>query len=246
MRNRLGSVVGTLIFTSGLFCFSSTPYAGLIFEDDFESGNLNNWTIGGRQQAGINLANTVNRYGSTVGHLYKTSFTEITLSNDFAYDSSLNFMFDIEVTSSGAITPPFYSSSSADFDFYDSSGDRLGNVWYGTFSTDFIADLFSSDPARHLIELSEGALVNLDVSVADILSFITIDEASIDYVQLRLRTYTSWFGNGTAELWVDNVCVDQGDVCQATTTIPEPASVALISLGLAGIGYRRRKQIKAA
>ena len=221
--------------------------AALIFEDDFESGNLDKWTIGGRQITPVNIANTVTRYGSTMGHLYKSSFTEITLEKEFAYDSLLNFMLDIEVTSNGtsASGTNFYAYSGLDFRFYDSTGTRIGLVTYGTASTNYLSDIISpADPTWHLNELTEGALLNLDLGITDILSNITIDETSIDSVTMYFRTYTSYYGSATAELWVDNVCVDQGDVCVAdSSVVPVPAAVWLFGSGLLGlVGVARRKK----
>ena len=66
----------------------------VIFSDDFESGNLDQWTIGGRQQ-GINVAEVVSREGSLMGHLYHKGFTEIRLEKTFDYDPNLTFYFDM-------------------------------------------------------------------------------------------------------------------------------------------------------
>ena len=41
--------------------------AATVFTDDFESGTLDNWTIGGRQLAGPNIADVVTRYDSLMG-----------------------------------------------------------------------------------------------------------------------------------------------------------------------------------
>ncbi len=243
MKNGFRSIVHVLVLTCGFLSVSSAVNAALIFEDDFESGNLNKWTIGGRQLAGTNIANTVNRYGSTMGHLYKYSFTEITLENTFTYDSSLNFMLDIEVTSNGSWTPPYFGYSGVSFYFYDSAGGNLGTVTHGTSSTNHLSVIYAADPALQYNALTEGTLLSLDLGVSDILTGISIDESSIDTVLMQFKTYSSTYPQPhvTAELWVDNVCVDQGDVCGNTGHVPEPTTLALMGLGLAGIGWKRRK-----
>ncbi|MDJ0806258.1 MAG: hypothetical protein QNJ78_05430 [Gammaproteobacteria bacterium] len=182
MKHRIRSLIYIIFLAYGIHGISSTAHAVLIFEDDFESGTFDSWTIGGRQLAGINLANTVERYGSLMGHLYKTSFTEITLEKDFAYDPLLNFMFDIEVTSNGTIiSPNYYAYSGVDFYFYDAVGAIVGRILYGTASTSYLSDIAASDPTIYYSALTEGALINFDLGMAEILSNITIDESSIDY-----------------------------------------------------------------
>ena len=67
-----------------------------IFTDDFEGTDcLNKWVVGGRQLA-TSTATCVERNGSTKAHLYKYSFSEITLtpvSSPFQFSNNLQFDF---------------------------------------------------------------------------------------------------------------------------------------------------------
>lgn len=83
-----------------LITLSQTSIEAATFTDDFESGNLDNWTIGGRQAEGSQIANVISYNGSLSGHLYKYSFTEITIFKDFQYNALTDndlFSFDLSV-----------------------------------------------------------------------------------------------------------------------------------------------------
>ena len=241
MNHKIRPIIQFLLFAYGFLGLLAGANAVLIFEDDFESGNLDKWTIGGRQLAGANIADTVTRYGSTMGHLYKTSFTEITLENSFVYDPLMNIMLNLEVTSNGTTgASNFYAYSGVDFNFLDSTGTRIGRVWYGTASTNYLSSLAANDPTWLFNEVTEGTLLNLDLAISDMLSSIAIDTNLISTVNMRLRTYTSYYGTASAELWVDNVCIDQGDICRVIS-VPEPSALTLIFIALAGIGYSRHR-----
>lgn len=195
------------------------------FSDDFESG-LSNWTIGGRQLEGTNIADTVQRNGSTVGHLFKFSFTEITLERTFDFDATEVFNFEMEVAVSST-TPPapeFYGQSGVRIFFLDSAGETLGGVEYGAATTNFIFDLFDSDPTRQVNEVAAGIFASYSLSTMELLSQITIDESEIVETLIQFRTYSSTRPNPsvTAELWVDNF-----------NAVPEPSTVIFLGIGLA-------------
>ncbi len=100
MKKMLG-----VLFSVAMVCMFALPSNGAtVFSDDFESGNLDNWIIGGRQ-LGTNIADVVTcSTGSLGGHLYHSSFTEINLSRDFQFEQDHAFSFDLEVDVSS--TPP--------------------------------------------------------------------------------------------------------------------------------------------
>ena len=118
----------TVLLIMGVF--SASANAGIIFSDDFESGNLDLWTIGGRQQ-GTNVAEVVSREGSLMGHLHHEDFTEINMEKTFDYDPSLAFSFDmaVNVSSDASSTSTHYAMGGAYFTFWDNSQEIVGYVY---------------------------------------------------------------------------------------------------------------------
>jgi hypothetical protein len=212
--------------------------AATIFTDDFESGNLDNWTIGGRQ-SGIHTANVVVAdTGSLAGHLYQNgSFTEITMSRDFTYDPIDTFSLDLKVDVSSQPPPSsnYYGISGVAFHFLDSSDTILGSVWYLASTTDYPLNNWVN-PARNVNMLSENVWHQLVFDIPGLLSQISINESDISKTQMMFETYSStWpYPRVSAELWVDNVSVP---------AVPLPGAIWLFGFGLIGlIGIARRKQ----
>ena len=182
------------------------------FTDDFEGGNLDNWTIGGRQLAGTNIADVVNcGTGSLCGHLFHTSFTEITMYKNFEYDSSNSgtFHFDLEVDVNSQPAPDaYYGMAGVEFYFLDSGGNTLGSVWYVAATTNFPFTLGTA--TRSVNQISENVMEHYAIDVSDMLSQITIDESQITDIQMLLITYSSTYHypSVSAELWIDNVSTE--------------------------------------
>lgn len=186
-----------------------------LFYDDFENADcLNKWTVGGRQQEGTNIADCEIRNESTMGHLFKYSFTEINFTpavGAFEFSENLNFEFDMEVrvSSSGSAPSNYYGKSGAEFRFYDSEDNLLGIVSYIAATTQYPFDHDAADPTRASIELTQNNITKLSLSVEDILSNIVIDETQIAVVGMTFNTYSSTrpIPYVEAELWIDNVIV---------------------------------------
>ena len=211
-------------FILAVFCASSA--GSVVFSDDFESG-LGNWTIDGRQAPGTtNIANTVSRYGSMMGHLYKFSFTEVNFYRIFDYEPQFGFSFDMEVTASSDPPPAsnYYGSSGVYFTFRDDAQEVLGTVAYITATTSFPFDQYNPRPDSQYNDVPAGVLRHYELWFDDILPQITIDEMQISTVVMVFNCYSSTYPypSVSAELWVDNV--DYG-------VIPEPATVSLLAFG---------------
>lgn len=214
-RGRLFLVAAYLMYV-----LVGQSWGEVIFSDNFESGNLNLWTVTGRRQGMANVADVVDKHGSKMGHLYHQGFTEIGIQKIFDFNENLAFSFDLEASVTGSESG--YSSSDAVFDFRDSGQNILGIVGYIKATSSYIFDLDNPRPDIELIRIpNEAGLVSYRTSVQDLLSYITIDEESISSVKLRFTAYCSKNNSAfTSNVWVDNVVVT-----------PEPATAALLVIG---------------
>lgn len=223
-----------LIMAYLLIASTSTLNADVIFEDDFESGNLDLWTVNGRQQ-GDNLAEVVDKYGSKMAHLYHQGYTEIdlTMENLIYYDENLSFSFDMEaqLTSGFSSTDYRYASGEAEFAFLDSGQNRLGLVSYVKATSSYIFDVTNPEPEYHLFQIPDDeGLASYATSVQDLLSHITIDEESISFVKVRFFAYGSEISDTlTSNVWIDNVSIT-----------PEPCSLLLLGSGVLLVLRKRR------
>lgn len=196
------------------------------FTDDFESG-LVHWTIGGRRLAGPNVADTVFRHGSMMGHLYKFSFTEITFSREFPFDPRLRFVFDMEATASSQPppSPAYYGAASVRIQFLDEDGAFLGLVGYTAATTSYLVDFYRDHPTIRYLSIPRGGLRHHDYRVEALLSEIDVDPAEIASVVLEFNTYSSTYPypSVSAELWVDDVIVTTRDLSTEEPSCWDPA-----------------------
>jgi hypothetical protein len=204
--------------------------AVVIFEDDFEDGTLNKWTIDGRQQ-GINVAEVVTRNSTQMAHLYHKNFSEITMSKSFDYDPALTFDFDMEVAphSDASSTSLHYAYGGVQFLFLDSLNGNLGEVLYLCCTSSHPFDTLQG-PAHRLLSIPQGSgIVSYNLNIQDLLSNITIDVDSISHVKLEFWAYASTDSyNSYTNTWVDNVVVT-----------PEPATLLLLAAGSLAVLRKR-------
>jgi|GEM_PF-4274427 len=224
-----------MAFVAGIVMvgFAVAANASTVFSDNFESGNLNNWTVGGRQE-GTNVANVVSYNGSLSAHLYHEGFTEIALFRHFPYDPNYALQFDMAVNATSESPPgdTYYGRSGVYVHFRDTSNQALGYAYYGAATTNFIFDRAAGDPTTYFVRVSPNEMDHYVLKLSDLLSQINIDTAKIDNIDMEFETYSStWpYPTVTAELWTDNV---------KYRTVPEPSSFALLALG--GLAALQRK-----
>ncbi len=197
--------------------------AVVIFEDNFEDGTLNKWTIDGRQQ-GINVAEVVTKNSTQMAHLYHKNFSEITMFKSFDYNPALTFNFDMEVAphSDASSTSTHYAYGLVQFLFLDSSNIDLGDVIYISCTSSYPFDTLQM-PTHRLLSIPQGSgIVSYNLNVQNLLSNITIDVDSISHVKLEFWAYASTNSyNSYTDTWVDNVVVT-----------PEPATLLLLAADL--------------
>ena len=215
-----------MVAVLGLIIFATSANGGVIFSDDFESGSLAQWIVGGRQlhsHGGMSIAEIVNRNGSQMAHLHQSDFTEITIEKMFDYNPCLTFSFDmkISVSSDAGLTDDDYASAGAYFDFLDSSEEVIGTVRYIHSTSSYPFTTYNSAPHRQYIALPDnGGLQSYTFNIQDILSNIEIDTNSIASVNFYFNAYNSgWGHNMSSDVWVDNITVNS-----------ELADIAVISI----------------
>ncbi len=228
--NLCGLLLVVFILTVLLNPFS---HAMVVFTDDFENGNLDNWIIGGRR-LGTNIANVVPcNTGSLGAHLYHSSFTEIVLYRDFDFDPNGTFYFDLEVdvSSTPPPSPNYYGSSGLNFGFLDSSGSALGSVWYVAATTNYPFTNWPN-PTTGVNQISENVMTHYAIDISDMLSQIAIDESQVTDIRMMMHTYSSTYPYPivSSELWIDNI-----------STVPIPGAAWLLLSGMIGlIGIRKK------
>lgn len=194
------------------------PVPRVVFEDDFEgNGCLAKWTVGGRRQEGENTADCVERDSSICGHLYKSSFTEITLSptgGPWPYSESLLFTYDfrVRVYSSGGAPSNYYGRAGVEYQFMENDI-VIGRVGYIAATTSYPFDQVAGDTAAAFIAIPTDTDLSYSLTVDEILSHVPkIDRSRITGVVMILRVYSSTrplpYVNG--ELWIDNIVVTAG------------------------------------
>ena len=206
---RIGGLLPILIL-----CFSVVPsLQAAPFTDNFESGTLNNWVIGGRQISGsTNVANVVPcDSGSLCGHLYHDRFTEINMYRDFEFEPTGVFSFDLKVSvsSQSPPAPNYYGAAWVSFSFLNSGGTQLGAVNYLAATTNYPFTNWASSTTS-VNGIPEDAMEHYDLKVSDMLGQITIDPSQIAAVRMQMNTYSStWpYPFVSAELWIDNVTTE--------------------------------------
>lgn len=224
------------LFSTVVFLVTSSISQAALVSDNFESGNLDNWLIEGRQ-LGTHTANVITcDTGSLCGHLYQSgSFTEININQYLGYDPNETFSFDmkVDVSSTTPPAPNFYGISGVGFSFLDQNDDVLGSVWYLASTTNYPTTNWVS-PTTSVNIISENTWHHFDLDIAILLSQINIDESLIATTQMKFNVYSSTWPSPTvtAELWVDNV---------NSSPVPVPAALWLLGSGLISlIGMARR------
>ncbi|MHC5184578.1 MAG: DUF3466 family protein [Planctomycetota bacterium] len=211
-----------LLFTLSI-CVITAGSQAVIFSDGFESGTLDQWTIGGPQLGRESIAEVVDLNSNPRAHLYQDGVGAIYIAKTFSYQNELNFSFDMEAqtySEAPGSDSTWYAASGVLFDFLDSSSNRLGSVFLGSMTSTWPIEQNEVVSDRHSIPVS-GDLSSYSVDVEDILSNIIIDMNELTHVNLEFFSYTSSNDyNMNGHCWTDNVVVtlEPGTVSTYTIT----------------------------
>lgn len=205
-----------------------------IFQDDFEDGNLDGWTVTGRRINGTWHAEVID-YSATsskVAWLYKKGFSEVVLQKEFKFNRTILFEWDMANALSRGD-----ARSSAAVQFLDASGTVLG---YTTYIMTGHSPYLNASDTYYPLRVTDGTMSSYALGVQEALDYLNIEEAAITSVMLDYRAYSRWNGPHYHQLWLDNVRVT-GELYGA---VPEPATMLAGLAGLAGVGrYVRRRKL---
>ncbi len=202
------------ILVLSLVVLAATAGADVLFSDDFESGTLNQWAIGGRQ-LGVNVAEVVGRHGSLMGHLHHSEdYSEITLEKTFVYNPNLDFSFDMEVDaqSTNSSTDDNYAHGGVQFVFMNASEDVIGWVWYMSSTSSWPFDYYRPEnrDEAFAVNIGDGSLSSYNLNAGEALSNLNIDYDSVVLFTFRFLAYNSGSaGTMSSDVWVDNVTISE-------------------------------------
>ena len=193
---------------------SVQAYGNVLVSDDFESGTLNQWTIGGRR-LGVNVAEVVTKHGSLMGHLrHSDDYTEITLERTFVYNPDINFTFDLEVDarSSNSSTDDDYAHGGVRFAFMNAAEDVIGWVWYISSTSSWPFNEYRPENRNEAFaaNIGDGSLSSHNLNAGEALSNLNIDHDAVVSFKFEFLAYNSGSaGTMSSDVWVDNVTISQ-------------------------------------
>jgi hypothetical protein len=218
--------------------FAGAAYAvpvQLITNGDFESGTLAGWTVNNTGPFGSNFFYAVANGGVVPASGQPTAV--LAGGGNFVAVSDQNGTGGEELRQ--GFTVAATTSLILEFDWFNNSHTgQFGTVINGSEQAGRV-DILSSGAAP--LDTGAGVAMNLRLNVGTVTPFgatIPWVHEAFDLSGLVPGNYEVRFGNGQCcffqELGVDNVSL---------LAVPEPATTALLGLGLAGIGFVRRRRI---
>jgi hypothetical protein len=207
--------------------------AGVIFEDDFEDGTLDKWTIDGRQQ-GTGYAEVITKYDSQMAHLHHEGYTEVTIEKIFDYRPDLAFSFDMEakVSSTYGSSSTYYSAAGVMFDFLDTDKNVLARAVIARSSSDYLFTYYNPLPNWEVFGIQDDLFHSYNVKAEDLLSYFDVNRSMIKYLNFHFWAYGSALQSSLiADTYADNVVIT-----------PEPATILLLGLGGLFLRGKRDKE----
>ena len=216
----------------GLVCMQTASAMEVVTNGGFETGNLSSWSV-------VNLGNggcgqnawTVNSNGTHGCANYVGSMPSPTSGAFAAYNTFDGPAGTLQI--SQQLTLP-ESLASATLSFMDTV--RMGII--GQART-FSIDLYDATNTTHLANLFNQSFTSVDQGwvshSVDVLNALLQDAGQT--VTLRISNVVPVNFTGPAGFGIDNISINV-----SSSAVPEPGSMALVGLALAGLAACRRKQ----
>jgi hypothetical protein len=230
---------GTLICSLILCAFSNVVHAvpiELVTNGGFETGTFANWTVSNTGNGGCGT----NAWGVNSTGAHGCSGNVGSMPTPLAGSFAAYNTFDGPATTSYFISQLINvgSVSSASLSFLDTV--RWNSFGGSDLQRTVSIDLFDAANTTLLSNLFSQSHGNVNQGWLAKGGDVTAQLAAVSNqaVTLRVSTIIPQPFTGPAGFGIDNISL-------LATPVPEPATLALISLGLAGLGFARQRRVNA-
>ena len=217
----LTAIVGLVLYGKREDAPQGNSTNQVLFADDFESGELDGWTLGGRRGSGENNVSVVTQEGGgRVARIRKTGLYEVMLTRLVEFRPTEEFRWRMKAEASRALSRALpidvtrfprtsYSMAGVGLELLGASQNELGRVEFVTASTRSPFDTQAGTQSRRLIEVRAGEWLELSKTARELADLTGLQTDAIKSVRIRLFAYGSTLPEPLveAELLVDDIVV---------------------------------------
>jgi len=251
-----------LVLALGLLQTANRAEAGVVFSDDFNGGTTGNWYKGGTSGTLSNPGTTLNWAESgdsadeVIGRSFNTTSLQVgetlRLQFDYTMTGSVGIMRAGLFDTQNAVAADNFQSAVGTYDgyytFLRNNSSSANNARFeddGTAHIENLGTTIGSASTQFDMQLNTPYLVIFDVtrtaaSQIDTLITFNSSDGSTTHMSVSGTTTTllqNSFDGAFVRTTDGSVVLDNISV----TLIPEPATFALVAVGLLGLRRRRRK-----